>query len=609
MVGHHREWVKYHHRGDCEHLWAWLLGSEVKALCAVAAVLNKSGAQRKILAVVPKNTRWRRPDRERDLGLYGGDALSDVVMPEGVFAATKDLENAFTYVQWPRWVWAYQCGPPLKLREAPSWVRQLYAGRSRETLIYPAYKTLAMGDTHAVDILLGIVLARRTAREIRGDLPGEVTSFLLWNGWDDTKRNAWEIFSGEGVLTQKLVDTGEWNLMRPVDVIFGEAHNVLGAAHAVILAVLAGCWVHLLHLGPPCSTFSIAVSPPRRSEAWPFGLPGLPADVQALLDTGTKLMLRALHYFRLQMRVGMTAVLEQPLRSQAFFLPAFKALVSLPGVGKLALDYCRFGKRWKKPTALVYTTDRFPALEQIALHCQCTCAHQELRGGVRIPTGWRRWTSIAAPYPEQMCALYARLATEHVGGEKIESPASSRTSLNLRLSPQERLVTGSAALDYTHVDDTLVLAATAEVARRHITGLAEEVTAKGFVVGDITEPGSVEPFIGFRIAQSGLIATPRDRLQAIFLAIHQMISLPKVMVGGRLQPCRSHNLGVIVASAFVVGALGDLQLHPATTAYCQAALAVRAEGAHILCQAPSSRTRAYRLESPPSRFRAGRSGC
>ena len=87
-----------------------------------------------------------------------------------------------------------------------------------------------------------------------------MTTFLLWNGWDDTRRNAWEIFAGESGLSQALAASGSWNVLRPVDVIFGAAHDVLGAAHGVIVAVLGGRWLDLLHLGPPCSSFSCGVA-------------------------------------------------------------------------------------------------------------------------------------------------------------------------------------------------------------------------------------------------------------------------------------------------------------------------------------------------------------
>ena len=80
-------------------------------------------------------------------------------------------------------------------------------------------------------------------------------------------------------------------------------------------------------------------------------------------------MLRAVHYFVLQLGLGLAATLEQPQKSQAFFLPAMKALLSSPGVGRIVLDYCRFGMRWKKPTAMVYTSKVFPALQKLALRC------------------------------------------------------------------------------------------------------------------------------------------------------------------------------------------------------------------------------------------------
>ena len=53
-----------------------------------------------------------------------------------------------------------------------------------------------------------------------------------------------------------------------------------------------------------------------------------------------------------------------------------------------------------------------------------------------------------------------------------------RTSLNLKLTPQERLVVGSTVLDYTHVDDTIIFAATAEAAKAHTEDLAKFVTRR-----------------------------------------------------------------------------------------------------------------------------------
>ena len=48
------------------------------------------------------------------------------------------------------------------------------------------------------------------------------------------------------------------------------------------------------HLGPPCSSFSVAVTPPRRTKAEPYGKKGLSPAIQAVLDIGNTLMLAAL---------------------------------------------------------------------------------------------------------------------------------------------------------------------------------------------------------------------------------------------------------------------------------------------------------------------------
>ena len=77
----------------------------------------------------------------------------------------------------------------------------------------------------------------------------------------------------------------------------------------------------------------------------------------------------------------------------------------------------------------------------------------------------------------------------------------------------------------------MVLAATAEAARAHTEDLVRDVTKKGFVVGEVSEPGTIEPFIGFRIARDGLISPPRQRVHLLYLAIFELVALPKVQVG------------------------------------------------------------------------------
>ena len=101
-----------------------------------------------------------------------------------------------------------------------------------------------------------------------------------------------------------------------------------------------------------------------------------------------------------------------------------KSLLRSPGVGRSVLDYCRFGMKWKKPMAMVYTSKVFPALQKLALRCVCITPHQELRGGVRTPAGWRRWTALAAPYPPELCFAHARVASEDIVFEQGASVAT-----------------------------------------------------------------------------------------------------------------------------------------------------------------------------------------
>lgn len=70
----------------------------------------------------------------------------------------------------------------------------------------------------------------------------------------------WEIFAGSAVLTECMKETG-WQCGMPVDVLYHPDLNVL---NPMFLAVLVGLVlegrVGVLHLAPPCSSFSMAVN-------------------------------------------------------------------------------------------------------------------------------------------------------------------------------------------------------------------------------------------------------------------------------------------------------------------------------------------------------------
>ena len=45
---------------------------------------------------------------------------------------------------------------------------------------------------------------------------------MLWNGFDDTKKNMWELFSGSHGLSSEFAASAGWSVLQPIDVIFGD---------------------------------------------------------------------------------------------------------------------------------------------------------------------------------------------------------------------------------------------------------------------------------------------------------------------------------------------------------------------------------------------------
>ena len=76
-----------------------------------------------------------------------------------------------------------------------------------------------MGSTHAVDILLAILLARKIVEEsIHSVLPGNFVTFLIGHNYDPGKRSFWELFSGTGTMSEAYRKSGQWNVMTPMDI-------------------------------------------------------------------------------------------------------------------------------------------------------------------------------------------------------------------------------------------------------------------------------------------------------------------------------------------------------------------------------------------------------
>ena len=85
---------------------------------------------------------------------------------------------------------------------------------------------------------------------------------------------------GTAGLTKEFA-AGGWVTGPPSDVVINPSYNLLNPMlMAIAVVIISEGRVTLLHLGPPCSSFSVALNSAQasavRSSAAPSELPGLP---------------------------------------------------------------------------------------------------------------------------------------------------------------------------------------------------------------------------------------------------------------------------------------------------------------------------------------------
>jgi hypothetical protein len=113
--GSEAEYIKYLGLDRAKPLWHWGTTAEVKAYAGIASFLKKDGiSQRKLLMQCVANY-WFSDTRTRScLGMGGGSALSQAHAADGAFeVAACDEDSSFTWIENPRWMWRWCCGPPL----------------------------------------------------------------------------------------------------------------------------------------------------------------------------------------------------------------------------------------------------------------------------------------------------------------------------------------------------------------------------------------------------------------------------------------------------------------------------------------------------------------
>ena len=110
-----------------------------------------------------------------------------------------------------------------------------------------------------------------------------------------------------------------------------------------------------LHVGAPCTTFSIARNPKDRSRDCPFGKD--PSDPK--MRDGNVMLLRTMLLLFAIMLVGKESgtrwargTHEHPASAFSWHIPSVDRLFAFPGCGKVTVSYCDFGAPYRKNTTI-----------------------------------------------------------------------------------------------------------------------------------------------------------------------------------------------------------------------------------------------------------------
>ena len=161
--GDKHEYIKYLSRQDVQHLWTWATMDKVRAIAGISTVLKKNQVdQRKLIMQCAANYVFTDPGARARLGMAGGAALTRCHIPGDIMSASAcDEDSAFTFIEVPVWMRAWQAAPPLMAWEVwdclPPCI-QMQLSDNKDTYVAPLYRRLAMGGTHSVYILMRINL-------------------------------------------------------------------------------------------------------------------------------------------------------------------------------------------------------------------------------------------------------------------------------------------------------------------------------------------------------------------------------------------------------------------------------------------------------------------
>lgn len=175
-----------------------------------------------------------------------------------------------------------------------------------------------------------------------------------------------------------------------------------------------------------CSSFSIAITPPVRSGAYPRGVPWMPMSMKTKVKAGNDMA-----DFQAEMHDCCLAYnthfwTENPDGSHLWRQRKFKRFRSADSSWVFRFDMCRFGTRWRKRTRIATSVVKLRGLRML---CRCSPdqRHQPLRG--QHPEKKVPWTKVAQSYPRGLSKLLGLACAEACGwwkGSALDIAGCSR---------------------------------------------------------------------------------------------------------------------------------------------------------------------------------------
>jgi len=234
--------------------------------------------------------------------------------------------------------------------------------------------------------------------------------------WTPQVPGALDLFAGSRRYAKRLLSRGApWVLMidnkhnPDLDLTVPELQN------RVLHCIACGCFSNIGG-GPPCSSFSQAVTPPTRSPEFPEGNPDASPSMKEKMRIGNVLA-EFVALIIVSLPAHMSFWFENPDGSWFWRMPCIIHACDVRDCWLFRIDYCRFGTVYRKRTR--FLTD-LPLLKHEPILCTRDHAHTVLRGAHASGV---LWTQIAEPYPHSVADILA-LASAHASQWCFSVPAS-----------------------------------------------------------------------------------------------------------------------------------------------------------------------------------------